>query len=153
MGKSIKKAGAAEKNVGIFRIGAVFLISLAILAVLSVIALRIGSVSYSTSEILESIFDTNSTIHTIIINLRLPRVILAILVGMCLAAAGTLLQAVMQNPLADPGIIGVLLRCQCGGHDCISCSPHPDELTAIAGLWRRGGSLPDDLYHGMEAGD
>ena len=37
----------------------------------------------------------------------LPRVILAIIIGMCLAAAGALLQAVMQNPLADPGIIGV----------------------------------------------
>ena len=33
--------------------------------------------------------------------------LLAAIVGMCLAAAGTLLQAVMQNPLADPGIIGV----------------------------------------------
>ncbi len=99
--------GKGEKKVGMFRIGLVFLVSLGILAVLSVVALRIGSVSYSTSEILESIFDPSSTIHTIIVNLRLPRVILAIVVGMCLAAAGTLLQAVMQNPLADPGIIGV----------------------------------------------
>ena len=82
-------------------------VSLCILAVLSVLALRIGSVSYTTAEILESIFDPSSTIHTIIVNLRLPRVLLAAIVGMCLAAAGTLLQAVMQNPLADPGIIGV----------------------------------------------
>lgn len=97
----------AEKKVGMFRIGLVFVVSLCILAVLSVLALRIGSVSYTTAEILESIFDTSSTIHTIIVNLRLPRVLLAAIVGMCLAAAGTLLQAVMQNPLADPGIIGV----------------------------------------------
>lgn len=97
----------AEKKVGMFRIGLVFVVSLCILAVLSVLALRIGSVSYTTAEILESIFDPSSTIHTIIVNLRLPRVLLAAIVGMCLAAAGTLLQAVMQNPLADPGIIGV----------------------------------------------
>ena len=97
----------AEKKVGMFRIGLVFVGSLCILAVLSVLALRIGSVSYTTAEILESIFDPSSTIHTIIVNLRLPRVLLAAIVGMCLAAAGTLLQAVMQNPLADPGIIGV----------------------------------------------
>lgn len=97
----------AEKKVGMFRIGLVFVVSLCILAVLSVLALRIGSVSYTTAEILESIFDSSSTIHTIIVNLRLPRVLLAAIVGMCLAAAGTLLQAVMQNPLADPGIIGV----------------------------------------------
>ena len=97
----------AEKKVGMFRIGLVFVVSLCILAVLSVLALLIGSVSYTTAEILESIFDPSSTIHTIIVNLRLPRVLLAAIVGMCLAAAGTLLQAVMQNPLADPGIIGV----------------------------------------------
>lgn len=97
----------AEKKVGMFRIGLVFVVSLCILAVLSVLALRIGSVSYTTAEILESIFDPSSTIHTIIVNLRLPRVLLAAIVGMCLAAAGTLLQAVMQNPLADPGVIGV----------------------------------------------
>ena len=97
----------AEKKVGMFRIGLVFVVSLCILAVLSVLALRIGSVSYTTAEILESIFDPSSTIHTIIVNLRLPRVLLAAIVGMWLAAAGTLLQAVMQNPLADPGIIGV----------------------------------------------
>lgn len=97
----------AEKKVGMFRIGLVFVVSLCILAVLSVLALRIGSVSYTTAEILESIFAPSSTIHTIIVNLRLPRVLLAAIVGMCLAAAGTLLQAVMQNPLADPGIIGV----------------------------------------------
>lgn len=97
----------AEKKVGMFRIGLVFVVSLCILAVLSVLALRIGSVSYTTAEILESIFDPSSTIHTIIVNLRVPRVLLAAIVGMCLAAAGTLLQAVMQNPLADPGIIGV----------------------------------------------
>lgn len=97
----------AEKKVGMFRIGLVFVVSLCILAVLSVLALRIGSVSYTTAEILESIFDPSSTIHTIIVNLRLPRVLLAAIVGMCLAAAETLLQAVMQNPLADPGIIGV----------------------------------------------
>ena len=150
MGKSIRKTGTAEKNVGIFRIGAVFFVSLAILAVLSVIALRIGSVSYSTSEILESIFDTNSTIHTIIINLRLPRVILAILVGMCLSAAGTLLQAVMQNPLADPGIIGVS-----SGASVVATIVFlvaPTLMSSLPLLAFGGHCLPDDLCHGVETG-
>jgi len=40
-------------------------------------------------------------------NLRLPRVLIGMLVGACLAASGALLQGVMKNPLADPGIIGV----------------------------------------------
>lgn len=45
--------------------------------------------------------------ETIIMNLRLPRVLIGMLVGACLAASGALLQGVMKNPLADPGIIGV----------------------------------------------
>lgn len=44
---------------------------------------------------------------TIVLNLRLPRIILAILIGSSLSAAGALLQSVMRNPLADPGTIGV----------------------------------------------
>jgi ABC-type Fe3+-siderophore transport system, permease component len=40
-------------------------------------------------------------------DIRLPRVLVGALVGMNLAASGVILQAVMSNPLADPGIIGV----------------------------------------------
>lgn len=44
---------------------------------------------------------------TLIVGLRLPRVILAALVGASLAGAGTLYQALFRNPLADPYILGV----------------------------------------------
>lgn len=44
---------------------------------------------------------------TIILNVRLPRVILGFLVGMSLAVAGTCLQAIFKNPMADPYIIGI----------------------------------------------
>lgn len=40
-------------------------------------------------------------------NIRIPRVLLGALVGMCLAVAGTILQCVLRNPLAAPNIIGV----------------------------------------------
>lgn len=45
--------------------------------------------------------------QTIVVDLRLPRVIIGLFVGACLAASGAILQGVMKNPLADPGIIGV----------------------------------------------
>ena len=48
-----------------------------------------------------------SAIHTIIWDIRLPRVLLAVLVGVSLALSGTLMQALFQNPMADPYIIGV----------------------------------------------
>ena len=59
-------------------------------------------------EILKALFSQeDSPVKTIVLNLRLPRIILAILIGSSLSAAGALLQSVMRNPLADPGTIGV----------------------------------------------
>ncbi|NLK01006.1 MAG: iron chelate uptake ABC transporter family permease subunit, partial [Clostridia bacterium] len=51
--------------------------------------------------------DIPSQHSTIILSVRLPRVILGFLVGMSLAAVGTCLQAVFRNPMADPYIIGI----------------------------------------------
>lgn len=45
--------------------------------------------------------------HHIVRDLRLPRTALCLVVGMCLAVAGALIQAFTRNPLADPGILGV----------------------------------------------
>jgi cobalamin transport system permease protein len=50
--------------------------------------------------------DWTSTQEAIIISVRLPRVLLALLVGMGLALAGAILQGLFRNPMADPGIIG-----------------------------------------------
>ena len=51
--------------------------------------------------------DINFLHEKIILNIRFPRVILAILTGMALSVAGVVLQALLRNPLADPYIIGV----------------------------------------------
>jgi iron complex transport system permease protein len=52
-------------------------------------------------------FDTGSTNHLIIRTLRLPRALVAALVGAALAVAGALMQGLTRNPLADPGILGI----------------------------------------------
>lgn len=96
-----KKINKELKNTIIYFTVIIFIV------ILSILSLRIGTVEYSAREIFGSLFDSDSTIRTIVIDLRLPRVILCLLVGAALAASGALLQAVMQNPLADPGIIGV----------------------------------------------
>lgn len=54
---------------------------------------------------LSSIF-SDETAHQIIFDIRLPRVIAAVLVGAALATAGTAMQALFKNPMADPYIIG-----------------------------------------------
>ena len=54
------------------------------------------------------IFHNDDSIYrTILVDLRIPRVLIGLLVGACLAVSGAILQGVMRNPLADPGIIGV----------------------------------------------
>ena len=51
--------------------------------------------------------ETNSIENTIFFEIRIPRVILACLVGTSLAISGACLQGLFRNPLADPGLIGV----------------------------------------------
>ncbi len=67
-----------------------------------------GSVKFSVKEIIISIFDKdNELLNTIVYDIRLPRNLIAAFVGASLSVSGILLQAVMRNPLADPGITGV----------------------------------------------
>lgn len=51
--------------------------------------------------------ETSPQIAMIVFDLRLPRSLLALLVGAALAVAGAIAQAVMRNPLAEPGILGI----------------------------------------------
>lgn len=67
-----------------------------------------GAVTIPFDEIKSIIFDGAVGAHQqILMNIRLPRTIVAALVGMNLAISGAILQAVMKNPLADPQIIGI----------------------------------------------
>ena len=96
------------KQVSLLRVGTVLLALLILLAAACLVSMAVGSAGYSVPEILRALFsEEKSAIKTIVINLRLPRIILAILIGASLAAAGALLQSVMRTPLADPGTIGV----------------------------------------------
>jgi iron complex transport system permease protein len=81
------------------------LIMTALLVVACVLALTQGAYVISWSAWLN---DSLSRIdHNVLINIRLPRLILALVVGAALAASGTVLQALFRNPLADPGLLGI----------------------------------------------
>lgn len=82
--------------------------SLVMLLILIVGLTSIGSVHIGVEELFSALLkNDNKVITTIVYKMRLPRNILAVLVGASLAVSGALLQAVMKNPLADPGITGV----------------------------------------------
>lgn len=83
-------------------------LSLVLLFILLVLLTTIGSVNLSFTEIINALINNdNKMVTTIVYKMRLPRNILAALVGANLAVSGVLLQSVMKNPLADPGITGV----------------------------------------------
>ncbi len=67
-----------------------------------------GAVKITFKEIIKAILFEEATVnYQIIWNVRLPRTIVASLVGTCLALSGAILQGVMRNPLAGSNIIGV----------------------------------------------
>lgn len=88
------------------RKGAFILLS-AILIVVILVSIRIGSVSVSMTDIVNAFKNNTGGTAGIIRDIRLPRIIMAVLVGANLAVAGVLLQGVMRNPMADPGITGI----------------------------------------------
>ncbi|EDS78435.1 ferrichrome transport system permease protein FhuG [Clostridium botulinum C str. Eklund] len=86
----------------------IILISLVLLGVLIIVTIGIGSVSISVKEIIDTFLGHGNEINeSIIMDMRLPRIIIAVFVGAGLSISGALLQSVMNNPLADPGITGV----------------------------------------------
>lgn len=84
-----------------------FVITAAGLFVLFLFAVNTGSLKITVAELFKGLFvEYNQDVATIY-DLRFPRIFIAMFGGAATAVAGVLLQAVMKNPLADPGIIGV----------------------------------------------
>lgn len=70
--------------------------------------LSVGSVHLSSEEVWQALLGNGSDVHRQIVNeLRAPRVFAAFACGGLLALAGTLLQVLLRNPLADPYILGI----------------------------------------------
>ncbi len=90
------------------RAGARLLLLLAIAIVALVISVRVGAVPFTVPEIMDAIRGRGDpTANAIIQQLRLPRAVVAALVGAALAASGATFQALLRNPLAEPYILGV----------------------------------------------
>lgn len=84
-----------------------FVLTAVALFVLFIFAVNTGSLKVSPSELFSGLFiEYNPDVATIY-DLRFPRIFIAMLGGAATAVSGVLLQAVMKNPLANPGIIGV----------------------------------------------
>ena len=75
--------------------------------VISFIGLNLGSFSFTPMQVLKIIGGGDLPNREIIIDLRMPRVLLALLAGGILTLGGFFMQAIIKNPLADPYIMGM----------------------------------------------
>lgn len=83
-------------------------IAIALVAAASIASLFLGRVNISPEALLEGLFSSDANLaHLVITELRLPRTILAVLVGGALGLSGAVLQGLLRNPLAEPGLLGV----------------------------------------------
>jgi iron complex transport system permease protein len=98
------------------RVGGVVLAMTALLGLSVVLALASGPSTLALGEVVSALLgDGSGPAADIVLRVRLPRVILAILVGASLAVSGTLFQALLRNPLADPFVLGVSGGAALGG--------------------------------------
>ncbi|MBR6790449.1 MAG: iron ABC transporter permease [Oscillospiraceae bacterium] len=82
--------------------------------IFSVLALGMGQFSMTPGEVMAVLLpnafpgiETTNTMHTVVLNIRLPRILLALLAGAGLSVAGAAFQALFSNPLATPDTLGV----------------------------------------------
>ncbi|MEU1863299.1 FecCD family ABC transporter permease [Streptomyces gardneri] len=88
---------------------------LAALLLLSLLSAGIGAYEIPLGDVLASVqhriglggHALDRTAESVLWSIRLPRVVLAVLVGASLGCAGALMQGVFGNPLAEPGVIGI----------------------------------------------
>lgn len=110
---------------------------LAILLVFLLVSIALSICFGATNLSLETIFNAlfvegEGLNYHIVKNIRMPRTMVGMMVGICLALSGSILQGVMRNSLASPNIIGVSSGAGLAATICIVLIPQYTYLTPIA---------------------
>jgi iron complex transport system permease protein len=86
-----------------------------LLLIAALLIALLAASSFGTASVFwRDVFAGDATARTVMLDIRLPRALLAALVGAALAAAGVTFQTLLRNPLADPFILGVSGGAACG---------------------------------------
>jgi iron complex transport system permease protein len=115
------------------RAGGLLLLGVALVAVLF-LSITVGARPIALGDVLAAISapDPDSTTHRIILELRLPRTLVGLLVGAALGLSGAILQGATRNPLADPGLLGI----QSGATLCVVLGISVFGITTLSGyVW------------------
>ncbi|MBF6619091.1 MAG: iron chelate uptake ABC transporter family permease subunit [Patulibacter sp.] len=99
-------ASASGRTTSLRALG--LLAALGVLVVVAFLSIGVGARTIPLAETWSLVFDPDGSQNAIVVHeLRIPRTVLGLLVGVALGLAGGLMQALTRNPLADPGILGV----------------------------------------------
>ncbi len=111
----------------------VFMVGLAILFFITFfISIGLGAKEFTIVEIVNTFLGYGTDIsNLIILKVRLPRVIIASLVGICLSLSGCILQGVMRNNLASPSTIGVTSGASFAGYLLLVAMPQYSYLLPL----------------------
>jgi iron complex transport system permease protein len=87
----------------------VFLTALGVLiAAVFIVSMNTGSLSMSPMDVMRTLFGQGTEqMNLALFQFRLPRIVISLLIGAGLAVSGCLLQGIVRNPIAEPGILGV----------------------------------------------
>lgn len=102
-----RKSGGSPHRTGALIAGLIVCTAVLVAAVIA--SLAVGSRDIDPVTVLTALvaYDDDNPLHLMVMQLRVPRTLLGIVVGAALAVCGALIQAFTRNPLADPGILGV----------------------------------------------
>jgi len=100
----------------------IFFISILLVCVvgIAILAISIGAASISVGESLRAVFskflplEASELAQLVVLQLRLPRILMAVIAGVSLGVAGAVMQGVLRNPLVSPYTLGLSSGAACG---------------------------------------
>lgn len=116
-----------------------------VLVVALAAAVLTGETVFSGSQYRQALFDPASGPAEVLWQVRAPRAVCALVVGVALGLAGAVMQGLLRNPLADPGVLGVSAAAALGAALAIvlgaAAVPGLVEISALLGAGLAGGAL------------
>ena len=132
----------------------------AVLFAVILLALRLGAVPFSLSDLSQNLWwlasgqtDRVSTdFRLIMVDIRLPRILLGVVVGAALSVAGAGFQALLRNPLADPYVLGVSSGAALGAILALLAVPTIPLMTPVAAFVGAAATITAVYFLGRRQG-